>query len=304
MIMSQPKLSVVIASHDAAGVIALCLQALSRQCAAPHAEVIVADSSSDGTDAIVAKEFPAVRLLHFDAPLTVPELRGKGIAASRGRTIAILDPYSIAAEDWAQNTIATHERVPNAVIGGSVDKHPDSHSGLLSWTMYFNEYGMFMPPVASGPVPIVPGSNVSYKRSLLFDGDQPRHTVFWKTFVNLQAEAGGSPLWLEPAVRVALHKPIPFSDYLHTRFFHGRCFAAMRVEGASWHHRALRALSTPLVPFVLCARWSRVIWRKRRERLKFVCTLPLQLTLFGIWSLGELCGYLFGRGGACRRLFY
>ena len=78
----------------------------------------------------------------------------------------------------------------------------------------------------------------------------------------------------------------------------------MRVDGVAWPTRVLRALSTPLVPIVLCARWGRVIWPKRRHRLMFLQTLPLQMALFSVWAYGELCGYLFGRGTACRRLFY
>ena len=80
------------------------------------------------------------------------------------------------------------------MIGGSVDKHCDTGHGLFAWALYFNEYGLFMPPVVSGPAAIVPGSNVSYKRALLFDGPKARYAVFWKTFVNQDAEASGRDL--------------------------------------------------------------------------------------------------------------
>lgn len=294
----------MIASHNAASVIAQCLEALVAQADPARAEVIVADSSDDGTDAIVAERFPQVRLLHFDAPLTVPELRGRGIAVAKGGVIAILDPFSMAAPDWVAATLAAHQRAPNLVIGGSVDKHPASGPGLLAWTLYFNEYGLFLPPIAAGAAGIVPGSNVSYKRAHLFDGEVPRHAVFWKTFVNWEAEAQGSPLWLDPNVRVSLNKPIPFGDYLRTRFVHGRCFAAMRVAGMGRSTRWLRAASTLAVPSLLCLRWTRGIWPKRRHRAMYALTLPLQFALFAVWSAGELWGYLRGGGNACRRLFY
>lgn len=302
--MTTPELSIVIAAHDAAAVIAPCLRALAIQSGQHLVEVIVADSSDDGTDRIVSDGFPSVRLLHFEAPLTVPELRGKGIAIARGGIVAILDPYSIVAEDWAACLISVHAKVSNVVIGGSVDKHPDSPPGLLGWALYFNEYGMFMNPVARGPVGIVPGSNVSYKRSHLFDGERARHGVFWKTFVNAEAGRPGQALWLAPEVRVLLLKPIPFADFLRTRFFHGRCYAAMRVEGQALPARWLRAASTPLVPVVLLWRWSRAIWPKRRHRRAYIQTLPLQLALFGVWAFGEFVGYLLGAGTSCRRLFY
>lgn len=302
---AEPELTVVIAAHNAVGVIVDCLEALARQVDPPRTEVIVADSSLDGTAELLRGKFPEVRLLHFDAPLTIPELRGRAIAEARGSIIAVVDPYSIVAHDWARCTVAAHARLPHLVIGGSVDMHRAAdRPGLLAWTLYFNEYGMFMPPITGGPASILPGSNVSYKRSHLFDGERPRHPVFWKTFVNVDAQAQGSALWLEPTIRVALHKPVPFGDYLRTRYLHGRCFAGMRVTGAGWQRRLLRAGSTPLVPLLLCARWTRAIWPKRRERLNYLCTLPLQIVLFSMWAIGELCGYLFGQGRACSKLYY
>ena len=95
--MERPALSVVIAARDAA-VIAESLTALCTQPGVMPGEIVVADSSRDGTPRIV-QAFPGVRLLHFDEPLTIPELRGWAIA-SEGRIVAILDPFAIVSEHW------------------------------------------------------------------------------------------------------------------------------------------------------------------------------------------------------------
>ena len=301
---SAVELSVVIGTHDAAAVIEECLAALEHQNRPARMEIIVADSSRDGTDRIIQARHPQVQLLHFDAPLTLPELRGRAIARALGRIIAILDPYSIVEPDWAQEVMEAHERLPNLVIGGAVDLYRAAQQRWLAWSIYLNEYGLFMPPCTAGKVTIGPGSNVSYKRTALFDSAAPRHGTFWKTFVNWTAEDAGSPLWLEPRIRVSLHKPIPFRDFLATRYLHGRCFAAMRVQGRGWGVRVLRAASTPLVPALQIARWTRGFWPKGRRRGIYLLTLPLQLALFAMWAWGEFCGYLRGDGGACRQLFY
>jgi glycosyltransferase involved in cell wall biosynthesis len=299
--------SVVIASHDAASVIEECLEALGSQRGDPGGaalEVVVADSSTDGTDDRVRRSFPHVRLLHFDEPLTLPDLRGRGIAASAGEIIAILDPYSIADADWLPELVRVHAERPNLVVGGAVDLHPARRSSLLAWAAYINEYGMFMPPVRGGETDILPGSNVSYKREALFDGARPRYPVFWKTFVNWEIEARGSRLWLAPQVVVKLRKPVPFLDYVKTRYDHGRCFAGMRVAGQPGSVRLRRALTAPLVPALLLWRWGRIFWSKKRHRGRFLTTLPLQLALFGLWAWGELWGYLRGPGRCCQRLVY
>jgi glycosyltransferase involved in cell wall biosynthesis len=298
------SVSVVIGVHNAAPVIAECLTALHAQVQPSVAEIIVADSSTDGTDQIIREQFPTVRLLHFAEPLTLAQLRGKGIAIAKGSVIAILDPYSIVNEHWLAELIQAHQHIPNLIIGGTVDLYNADEQDLLTWAIYINEYGMFMPPLEAGEMEILPGSNISYKRSALFDGEYPKHNEFWKTFVNQSMEETGSGLWQAPSIRVYLHKPIAFWDFFHTRFDHGRCFAGMRTMHLSMAERLFRALTTPLLPVVFLWRWGRRYWRKGRYRAKFLLTLPLQILLFSNWAWGECVGYCFGSGQSCRRLFY
>lgn len=306
MTASAPTLplSVVIAANDAAAVIGQCLSALTAQIQPEVGEIIVAESSTDGTAALVEKKFPHVRLLHFDQPLNLPQLRGKGIAISQGEVIAILDPYSLVGQDWAVNLLRAHDERPNLIIGGTVDLYEAERQNLWVWAKYINEYGMFMRPLTPGEMEILPGSNISYKRDVLFVDGRPRQDEFWKTFANWEAESAGSALWQAPDVFVYLHKPIPFADFLRTRFDHGRCFAGMRSENESAGKRLFRALTTPLLPTIFVWRWGRRYWAKKRYRRKLVLTLPLQFLLFGNWSLGEFVGYLRGPGQTCQRLYY
>lgn len=298
------RLSVVIASHNAAHAIAACLQALEAQVPPVIHEIIVADSSTDGTDAILRNRFPRVTLLHFAEPLTLPQLRGRGIAIARGDIIALLDPYSVADPHWADSVLKEHWKTPHPVIGGTVDLYDAEYQDIWTWAVYINEYGMFMPPMTETDIDILPGSNLSYKRIALFDGSEPRYTEFWKTFVNWSAESAGSPLRLAPSISVRLRKPIPFFDFLYTRFHHGRCFAAMRASSASLAERWARAATSPLLPGLFLWRWGRRYWPKQRYRTKFAITLPLQCLLFGTWAVGECVGYLRGGGKSCRKLFY
>ena len=208
--------------------IAESLTALCTQPGVMPGEIVVADSSRDGTPRIV-QAFPGVRLLHFDEPLTIPELRGRTLSASEGRIVAILDPFAIVSEHWRLEVLAAHERYPHPVIGGAVTLHDACRTSLLAWASYINECGMFFPPIERGAATILPGCNVSYKRAALFAGDTPRFPVFWKTFVNWELQASGWPLWLVPEIEVRLRKPIPFGDFLASRFDHGRCFAGMHA---------------------------------------------------------------------------
>lgn len=298
-----PTLSVVIASHNASRTIVGCLHALEAQPGREGMEVLVADSSTDGTDAIIRAQFPNVRLLHFTEPLTVPQLRGQAMAVACGEIIAVIDPYSIVDERWLPALLEAHKTRPNLVIGGAVELHDADRQDLAAWTLYISEYGPFMLPLKDGPIDILPGSNISYKRPALGDTGRLKRDGFWKTFVNwdLLAREG---LWLAPSVIVRLRKPIPFRDFLRTRYDHGRCFAGMRTAAAPLHQRLLRACTAPLLPAVLWFRTSSAYWPKRRYRRQFILTIPAQLALLVNWARGELWGYLRGCGGSCSRLFY
>lgn len=302
--MDGVRLSIVIASHNASGVIDPCLKALEHQVRTQPMEVIVADSSTDGTADRIASNFPWVRLIRFDRPQSVPVLRGRAIAGARGDVIAVLDPYSVAAPDWAQRVLEAHARQHHLVIGGAVGLYRPESRSWADRVLYFNEYGLFMPPIRAGESWIVPGSNVSYKRQALFDGDRPRYPVFWKTFANWDAEGQGSPLWLADDVRVDLNKPIPLHDYLRTRYDHGRCFAGMRSRNSGPGERVWRMATSPLIPLLLAWRWTRGFWPKRRSRFEYLLTLPAQLMLFTVWACGEASGYACGSGRCCDRLYY
>lgn len=297
-------LSVVIAANHAEAALAACLAALTPQVQPGVAEVIVVEHSARGAAAKLQARFPSVCWVHLDAPVSLAHLRGRGIALAQGEIIAILDAYAVVADNWLEAVRRAHQEHANWVIGGAVDLDKADKASLTAWALYLYEYGLFMPPVACGAAEILPGCNISYKRAALFEGDTPRYPEFWKTFVNWGVEADHSTLWLDPSILVYLNKPIAFGDFLTSRLAHGRCFAAMRTASAGRGKRLARGLSTPLLPWLFLWRWGRVIGRRRRNRSRWLLTLPLQWLLFAAWALGELAGYLRGAGPSCRRLYY
>lgn len=303
--MSDVRLSVVIAAHDAGPSLDQCLHALVPQVSRASAEIIVAESSSGDTADRIRNRFPTVQLLSLPADWTLPRLRAQGIALAAGEVIAILDPFSIADPGWLVAVLKTHRERPHLAIGGAVEPYDPAGQDFWSWTTYINEYGMFMLPLSSGETNILPGSNVSYKRAALFDDQQrPKHQVFWKTFVHWELQSAGSPLWLESSIVVSLNKRIPFGDFFCSRYHHGRCFAGMRARPRGELERWVRTLSFPLLPPLLLWRWGTVFARKRRHASKLILSLPFQLLLFSSWASGECAGYARGTGSSCRKLFY
>lgn len=299
---TAPDLSVVIASHNAAAVMPDCLTALCSQPAFGRAEVIVADGSADGTADLVRRRFPEVTVLRFGERRTIPELRGAGIAAARGRIVALLDPYCIVGQRWLAEVLALHARRPEPAVGGTVDVAAGQARGVAGWAAFFSEYAAFMPPVREGPAADLAGGNITYKRGVLGDPAELVREGFWKAFVNARLRAEGG-LWITPALLVGLRKPVPYWEFLRSRYHHGRCFAGMRTAQRTTVERCWRGLAAPLVPLLALWREARAVWPKRRRR-EFLVSVPLLLLLQVAWAWGELWGYLRGPGRSCRHLFY
>ena len=97
---SIPVVAVVIPSFDSARHIKQCLQALRAQITDLCFEVILVDSSSDGTDQIVADAFPEVRLVRFRDRLSVGAARNIGVEKARGKLVLFLDVDCIAEPTW------------------------------------------------------------------------------------------------------------------------------------------------------------------------------------------------------------
>lgn len=297
------QLSVIVAGNGPGTPIKRCLESLLAQ-ADREVQLIVAFGGHQALAEELAGYASRIEMIHLPAPAGLHVLRAAALLQATGEVIAILDPYSIPANDWVAAVRETHRAHANQAIGGPVDLDGAAKRGLLDWALYINEYGMFLPPMDEQGMELLPGCNVSYKRSALFEDNAPRSPELWKTFVNDRLLELGETLLIEPKMVVGLDKSIAFSEYLLRRFDHGRCYGAMSSAELTLVARGLRVAAAPLLPFVLLARWSRRFWARGRYRDKLIATLPLQLLMFGWWIAGETVGRVFGAGDSCNRLYY
>ena len=88
----SPELSVVILSWNTCALLRACLLALEQDQEAEQRELIVVDNgSSDGSPAMVAREFPAVRLLCNAENRLYAEANNQGARLARGRLLCLLN---------------------------------------------------------------------------------------------------------------------------------------------------------------------------------------------------------------------
>jgi GT2 family glycosyltransferase len=259
-------------------------------------EVIVADSSTDGTPDLVRRSVPAVTLLHRESRMQSGTARNLGVSAAQGRILMFTDADCIVPPDWLRRLVAHHRRRPEyAAVGGSTaNGNPES---TVSWAGYLAEFNIHLP--GEGPpyqTAHIPTNNVSYKRWVFeryggFPGNEVIKHV--DLLFNHMLHHRGEKLLYDPSISVAHSHRTELGAYLaHQREIGRGTVQAMRrlptIEGA-WlaRHPGLGLASLPAVVGVKFFRnsgrfvaWSpETVWRRPM-------TFPLFALGLAWWSAG------------------
>jgi hypothetical protein len=282
------SLSVIVASYNSARTLERCLESLSAQ---PEAdEIIVADCSQEDPAVALSGQFPKVRFLHFDRELTVPELRWAGYNASKGDIIAVTEARCVPDRRWCRELIRAHrEMMGAAAIGGPITIESGKPFDIA---LYFCEYGLHSPPVASTAVRITSGANMSYKRPLLEASRDLINAGAWETLLHQRWLDQGHSLRMCPA-QVVFENSMDLRTAIQQRFHYGRGYAGDRISGKHLAARVAYAMLCPLLPGLIMGRLARIALRKKRMQ-EYARALPW-IAFFSVnWSAGEMAGYLFG----------
>jgi GT2 family glycosyltransferase/glycosyltransferase involved in cell wall biosynthesis len=109
---AQAGVTIVIPSRDGRELLREMLPPLVQD--APEAEIIVVDNgSSDGTVEWLAREYPAIRVIQRDAPLSFARAVNLGIRAARTSRTLLLNNDMMVRPGFASALAAAFERVPD-----------------------------------------------------------------------------------------------------------------------------------------------------------------------------------------------
>jgi hypothetical protein len=288
--MSPPGLSVVIASVNGMPYLGRCLDALGERC--PGAEVVVADWTDEATRAEVGERWPDVKLLSFDEPKTIPELRAAGIFSATAPVVALIEDHCLVAPGWGDQLTAAHA-AGHAVAGGPIRNHATER--IRDWAAFFCEYSAVMEPMPRGPASGLPGMNVSYGRDALAAIDDLLREGRWETWLHPRLQQRGFELWCEPEAVVEHDKDFGLGEFLSQRYHYSRSYAGMRNSELGVR-RLIYALGTPVLVPLLYVRMARNVFSRARARRQFLVATPLVLLYVVVWAFGEAIGYAFGGG--------
>ena len=291
-----PELSVVVASVNGMPYLGRCLEALHQRC--PEAEVIVADWTDAETRKRVRTSWPSTRLLSFDEPMAVPELRAAGIMAARAPYVALIEDHCVVGEGWGKRLLAAHRR-GYSVVGGPVRNGETRR--IRDWAAFLCEYSGHMEPASSGVVSDLVGMNVSYDRKALAAIDDLVRESRWESWLHPRLRSRGFAFFCDRAAAIDHVKDFGVREFLSQRYHYSRSHAGMRnpeLGGKRWVY----LVGSPLLVPLMYRRIARNVWQRRGPIKEFLLATPLILLYLAVWAYGEAVGYALGGGRSLLRV--
>jgi hypothetical protein len=307
----KPVFSVVVAivsdttSRADASHLGPCLEALLRQTGAPAMEIVVPHHPFvQGIDQ-VRDRYPGVKFVKAGDLRTYTgrpgsrehhdELRARGLAATSGSIVALIEDHGVPAPDWAARFVEAHGG-SYAALGGAIENGIDRP---LNWAVYFCDFLRYQSPLPESETTTVSDANVAYKHSALDSVRPVWQEIFHEASVNGALEKQGQKLAFAPRAVLYQHRQgLRLGAALRERFVWGRSYGATRARLAGSAKRLFWCVFVPALPVLMMARMTVAAWKKRRTMAPFCKALPFTAALAVSWSCGELVGYFSGRANA------
>jgi GT2 family glycosyltransferase len=134
--------SVVIPNWNGAKHIRVCLNALRRQTRPPYEMILVDNASQDESRALLASEFPEVKVIALASNKRFAGACNIGIRASKGDAVALLNNDTEADEGWLENVAKCFAAHPDAGFVASKLRLFDQRDKLHSAGDFYSVRGV------------------------------------------------------------------------------------------------------------------------------------------------------------------
>ena len=173
---TQPKVSVIICTHNRAFHLRTAIQSVVEQSISHDTyEILVVDNRSDDETREVVESFqPACNVRYlFEPKLGLCHARNKGWESAYGCYVAYLDDDAVASPGWIEAILNAFHRYPNAgAVGGRVD--PIWEADRPDWLSNDLSLGLTILDWSSAPM-VLPnldgywlvGANLAVPRSVI-----------------------------------------------------------------------------------------------------------------------------------------
>lgn len=287
-----PICAVVVASFRPGSLIDQCLHSLLAQEGVGDVQIVVVDSSTDGTTERLRRDFPTITVIGLKQQTHQSIARNIGIAHTQAPFIAITDQDCLVPPDWLARLLARHQEDDYAVVGGGIGNGtPSSIVGTASYLIEFNE---FLPTGPPRLVPMVPHCNVCFRRKVF-------HTV--GPFANVPPGAEdqvynfllqqkGQRIFYDPTIAIRHQNRTGFSAFFRHQRLLGFGSAVARRTVATSGQLLIRApVLAYLLPFVrFFLTLGRLLATNQPALLRYLLLLPLIFPGYVAWTQGFRAG--------------
>ncbi len=286
--------SIIIPSYNSEEHCLECLRSLLEQNTASNYEIIVVDSSSDGTREVIKSKFPHVNLITLNKRTFPGQARNIGVKSSIGELIVFTDTDCVVKPDWLETLLRSHRKhYGYRVIGGAViNGTPKSLIGTAEYLLEFNE---FSPYRQEGNARLLPTCNVSLKRDIFKEYGYFENIIKGSdTLFSRKMIDRGERVFFTPGFAVIHNNRINLSKFLLNQFELGLGSAQVRKRIKMWGTILVNApLLIPLIPFVRLALIGRRLM-KHNLNMFFLFVLHIPLIFLGLvfYTSGFLKGAL------------
>ncbi|HVN96228.1 MAG TPA: glycosyltransferase [Syntrophorhabdaceae bacterium] len=289
--------SVIIPSYNSEKTIERCLDSLTDQTYRDNYELILVDSSNDGTPHIVMNDYKdQVSLIHLDQKTDPGTARNIGLDAAKGDLIAFIDSDCTAARDWLERITEAHDS-SYRVVGGAV-RNGNDRDDLVARAGYLAEFREFLPEMQRREVMHIPTCNISYKKGvfLQFGRFQGKYYPQEDLVYNYHLWKAGEKILLDPRIQIYHTHRSGLKDFLNHQNRIGtvtsRVLKELPLQGSFIAKRPL--LAVILWPFLLAVKYAKtvsVFLRYQPDTIREqVSVLPLLLLGLMFWAFGFVRG--------------
>jgi GT2 family glycosyltransferase len=282
-----PEISIIVPAFNGRASIALCLGAVLKAAEGFKAEILVVESSRDGTAAILREAFPQIELLESPFRLTAGQARNWGIRQARGRWLFCVDQDCLVPPHWIRALLRHLNQEGVGAAGGSMAvANPDNHSG---WCVYFLEFLYHFPQTGARlrRDNFLIGANSAWRAEVFAEVSFPDQTLGEDRLLSEAVRRQGWDVIYDASLPVWHHNRRGWAEFRRYCRAMGRAAAHDQQQLGGWPIRWMQrwpplVYGVPLVMLPLIG-W-RLLGAPRSYLLHYLALLPCCLVGQLLWA--------------------
>ncbi|MEB3349766.1 MAG: glycosyltransferase family 2 protein [Cyanobacteriota bacterium] len=283
----RPEISIIVPAYRGKATIRSCVGAVRQVAQGWNHEVLVVESSGDGTADLIRDHCPDVRVIATQRRLTAGQARNLGVRHARGRWIFCVDQDCIVPQDWIPRLLEHLSQPGVGAAGGAITvANPENISG---WCVYFLEFLNHFPGRNSQTVStnFLIGANSSWRVEVFTNVAFPDQTLGEDLLLSEWVKAQGYRVVYDHSIQVRHFNRQGWAEFRRYCRAMGRAAAQDQAQLGGWAIRLVQRCPALIfgAPLIIL---PRICWALRHAPLhyllRFLALLPC--CLFGqlLWA--------------------